>query len=519
MKKASPKKPDSDFERIAVARNDRSRFAPRINRFYELAMPHRQLVGSSSDSARGLGEQDDVFDSTLQEAVDDFQSDMVDFFTPHYKPWVEIEASQKLKTADQRVFNEKIKEYQDTLYAAILDSSFYPESQECWADLAASAAGMLIPYAPAGQRIRPQPILCAQLLMDAGPRGELDGRWFELKVQKRHLHATFPGVTFKSPDLSREACAGDATQLDCVQGCYRDYSPGRAEGWIWCLYINDERQHEKRLVGAGAHPIVAMRWRTSPPSMWGPGPGQRGISPAGALNELSYLILKHLGKQVDPPFAFDDDGTFNPDEGLEAGKGYARMKGSTFDFLLTEQDLRTAFFEQEDLRMQVRRALYQNKPNQRGQTPPTLGQWLDEKAREDRRLQLARMRLYDEWVIATLNRFSWILARRGELPQIVIGNEMISPRFVNPLSRASDMEDVSRAVQFLDIAVGKFGQQALAGIDVPATLDAIKEKMGEGLVVLRNVDEAQQLIQQMLMATGGQSNAQAPQMGGPTPAG
>lgn len=504
-KPSSEPEQDPDLERIATARNDRGKFAGRINRFYELAMPHRQPVGSNSGEARDPGEQDDIFDATLQEALDDFVSDMIDFFTPHYKPWVELEPSRKLKTADQKRFEEAIKPYQDALYGSILESSFYSESQECWADLAAAAGGMMIPFAPAGQRIRPQPILCSQLLMDAGPNGELDGRWFEMKVQKRHLRRTFPGVTFTNPDLSEENCRNDSTLVDVVQGCYREYAGSFGKpAWKFCVYVNGEKQHSKTLQGEGAHPIIAMRWRTSPPSMWGPGPGQRGLAPGGALNELSYLFLKHLGKQVDPPMVYDDDGLFNPDAGINAGESYPRMKGSTFDFLLTEQDLRAAFFEQEDLRQQVRRSLYQNKPYQRGETPPTLGQWMDEKTREDRRLQLARMRLYDEWTISALNRFAWILGRRGELPKIDIGGEVIGVRFVNPMSRASDMEDVSRGVQYLEVAIGKFGQQALASIDVPATMDAIKKKMGEGLVVLRSVDEAQQLITQIIANQGGQ---------------
>lgn len=498
--------PDPDLERLATARNDRAKFAPRINRFYELALPHRQPVGSASGEARDPGEQDDIFDSTLQEAVDDFVSDMIDFFTPHYKPWVEIEPSKKLGTADQRRFEEQIKSYQDTLYGAILSSTFYSESQECWADLAAAAGGMHIPFAPAGQRIRPQPILCSQLLMDAGPNGELDGRWFEMKVQKRHLRRTFPDVTFTQPDLSVEACKNDATLVDVVQGCYREYNGMFGKpAWRFCVYVNSEKVHSKTLQGEGAHPVIAMRWRTSPPSMWGPGPGQRGIAPGGALNELAYLFLKHIGKQVDPPLMYDDDSVFNPDEGINAGEAYPRMKGSTFDFMVTEQDLRSAFFEADKLEQAVKRSLYQNKPYQRGDTPPTLGQWLDEKAREDRRLQLARMRLYDEWTISALNRFAWILGRRGELPKIAIDGEIISPRFVNPLSRASDMEDVSRGVQFLEIAIAKFGQQALMSIDVPQTLDAIKKKMGEGLVVLRSVDEAQQMIAQFVASQGGQN--------------
>ncbi|MBI1359866.1 MAG: hypothetical protein GC155_06220 [Alphaproteobacteria bacterium] len=508
---------DTVLERISSARTDRSRMAGRINRFYELALPHRQLVGTKSDTPRDPGEQDDIFDSTLQDTVDDFASDMLDAFTPHYKPWVAIAPSETLGTGEQQQFKESVKRYEDVLYAEILASTFYQESQECWVELAGAAAGMLIPWTPNGRQIRPQPILMSNLLMDHGPNGELDGRWFEMKVAKCHLRTAFPMVKWDAHEaFSKKNCDDDYRAVDVIQGAYADHD-GKGEAVYFCVYADGKKVHLKRLSGVGASPIVAMRWRTSPPSAWGPGPGQKGVSPGGALNELSYLVLKHLGKQADPPMLYDEDGLFNPEMGVNAGESYARRAGSKFDFLVTEQDLQTAFFEQNDLRMAVRRALYQDKPFQRADTPPTAAQWLDEKATNDKRLQLARMRIYDEWVIPVLQRFAWILQRRGVLPDVAIKGKIIGVRYVNPLSRASDMEDVTRASQFLQIVNGAFPQTAQASIDSFQTMANIKEKMGEELVVLKKPDQQAQLIQEILKGGKGNGPAAA-QVGGSPPA-
>jgi len=495
---------DTVLGRIEDARRDRTRATARVNRFYELALPHRQLVGQTSDTARDPGEQDDIFDSTLQDCVDDYASDMLDAFTPHYKPWVPLEASRKLNTAQQRQFEEAIKAYEEKLYGEILNSTFYQESQECWSDIAGGAAGMLIPFEKAGERIRPQPITMSSLLMDHGPKGELDGRWFEMRVQKRHLRHAFPGINFdRHENLTSAKCKNSSETVTVIQGCYRDYDFARREAWKFTIHVDSDKVHDKRLTGAGCQPIIAGRWRTSPPSAWGPGPADRALAPASTLNELNYLILKHLGKQVDPPFLYDDDGMFNPDDGINAGEAYPRRPGSTFDFLVTEQDLRVAYFQQEDLRMAVRRALYQDKPFQRGDTPPTATQWLDEKAFNDRRLQLSRMRLYDEWVIPALQRFTWILARRGELPEVRIGGEIVGVRYVNPISRASDLQEVNNNHQFISMSVSTMGEAALASIDTFRTMENMKRKMGADLVELKPPDQQSELVQQILAGAAG----------------
>lgn len=484
------------LQRIRKARADRDRRCYRLNRFYDLAVPERVRVGSKlADTIPNADEQDDLFDQELQNAVNDFASDQVDFFCPDYKPWVKMKAATTLSSGEQRQFEEALKGYQDRLYELIRQTDFYEQAFEIFVDVAGSAAGINIPYAKLDRPVRCQPILMAGLLMDEGPYNDLDGRWHEFMAPKDHLREMFPGVDMTAANLMMSRQYG---RVPVIQGCHRVWPDEGPPSWMWSLFVNNKLVQQKELLPGEPPQIAIARWRHAPPSAWGPGPSSLAMSAGQTLDELAVLNLKKLGKEADPPFTYENDGVFNPDQGVDPGVYLGRRAGSAPPTPLYEaQTSQNLYFDRETLRMVVKRALYQDGPYQRGDTPPTATQWLDEKALQERR-QKARRRIHREFVLPVLQRFAWLFAMRGELPPVEIGGREVVVEFESPTSKASDTEEVSSGMQFASSAVGIFGETALASIDPQATMENWKKKLGDTTVEIVDPDQQANLLQQLL---------------------
>jgi hypothetical protein len=227
------------------------------------------------------------------------------------------------------------------------------------------------------------------------------------------------------------------------------------------------------------------------------------------------MNLKALGRQVDPPFTYEDDGTANFEGGVQPGLAYPRSAGSSApEAMLPEIRFDALIFNQENMRKAIKRALYQDRPEQPGQTPPTLGQWMDEKAWNTRRRELPRDRCVREWVLPIIQRIAWILEQRGVLPEIKIaGGQVLNVRPISPLSKAKDLEDIQLATQMIGTAqmVGA-AKQAGAPIDVLSTVANLMKTSKDRLVVLQTAD---QIAQEQAMAAA--QNMQTTQPPPPNP--
>ena len=61
--------------------------------------------------------------------------------------------------------------------------------------------------------------------------------------------------------------------------------------------------------------------------------------------------------------------------------GIPKAVGSTLEVIESKGKFDVLWLEMEDLRASVKRAHYQDGPDQPGKTPPTATQWADEAAR------------------------------------------------------------------------------------------------------------------------------------------
>lgn len=504
--------------RISTARIDRARRQDQINTYFDFADPAQPKIGqaeSTVDNAVSVGE---LYDSTLMEVHEDFASDVIDRVMPRGRDWVEYQPDETIDEALAKQLVPEFTKRRTLIFSEIRKSNFYAEAAGEWAGhLAHGTGAMTCNDFGAGQPLSFEAITPAQLLIERGPGGSLSLRGREFKWPIEDCIAYWPHYNWRPKHKQMAARKDGKRQRVCVVEAATLIPDPGMERWQWRVCVDDELVFDVEVNGRGSCPIIVTRWRTFSTSAWGVGPGLKCLPDAMTLNQERKLILKNLGKAVDPPVSYEDDGVMNPEGGVGPGDWIPRMSGSKAPEQMEQQgNLQAAYYEQGLAQDSIRRSLYQYGPRQRGKAPPTATQWMDEKTEEGRRLELPTGKVYDEGVLAVLLRVEYLMTKRGALDPAITahGDQLIRYSPQSPLSRQQAQEDVGQANQLLGVFRGVMDPQTFAAtIDIQATTTNMVEKMNDKIIVIRNPEQAQQLLQQVIgqpaQAQGGQPGAAA----------
>jgi len=493
--------------RVSLARTDRLRRASLINEVFRLASPWRRQVGAAQQMLSQAGgdpqlspdDVADILDSTLQDTVEDFAADMMARFTPVQEVWAKFEPAEMLPPEILRQIEEPVARTQDYVYSEIERSNFTEAALEFYQELASGTAGMSILSEGPNNPLICEPITIADLLLDRGPHGFVDGRWRERTLEKRMFEACYGAYGIKLPPTLSGLQPESSLQI--LDGVVRSWANKAYETYTRMLFVNDQLVWSQNYDGAGAAHIIACRWATSGTCVYGIGPAFKASPDQRVLNELKAMVLAAGSKLIDPPAFYDDDGVINFDQGLDAGDMIPRAPGSKVDTLKMEGKLDLAFFEFQELQANIRRALYQDKPYQRGDTPPTLGQWTDEKARTERRLEIPRGKVINEFVLPVLKRVVWLRSKEGQIDPVRLGDRVIKVVPQSTFGRARAYERVASSERLLNIMRANMPDQ-MAVIDAAGTIRNIKADMDEQNVVVLSPDQIKQAAALAAQAQG-----------------
>lgn len=454
-------------QRIADARLDRNYFAPTYNDFIQLACPWKHKISTHNVDhlPEGPDDQFEIFDATLQQAVDDFVSAEHDELTPEYKAWTRHEVAPLGRPALQQQAQEIVDARYERIYSRIRASAYKEIANELFSDLAIMPGMLNIPMVKAGEPLIVEYVPPNEILIEPGPRGGVDLRARERRVRVCDLDKLYPELDFSElgTDYNRKK---NRNRTLIIEGCYRRWDKLEPT-WIWFVECNGKIKYSRELEGEHAAPLLPIRTRVAAPTGYCVGPALKALAPARTLNQLAYDELYRIDRMLRPPLIYDQDRVFNPDGSLEPGRSYARRPGTKLEEMYPQGSAGEAFFKREELKLEIRRALYVDKPDQRGKTPPTKAQYMGEQAETQKRVVLHRARIQSELVLGMVNRVEWVMMRNGELEAPVIDGQAIQVRSVSALSRASDLESAQISMENLSFAAQVFGPEAMQGIVDP----------------------------------------------------
>lgn len=482
-------------DRLKPAEKDKDRHRSRLNDFYQYAMPWRHQIDNTYDEKI----LDTIFDSTAMDSVSDFAADMLATLTPQHYEWIVPEPSMYLSAKDRQLIQPQIDGLNFAIFSEIRRSNYFSEALECYQDLSHGTMAMVIQDVDISKPVHCEAIPANDLLISRGPYKSIDVRGFEMRIQASHIPEMWPDA-LKDVELAKIIEDSPAKEIKIIQCAYRDYSNRGTEVWQYRALADKKFLLEKNeYTGQGSCPIQVARWMTDATTCWGIGPGYLKLPDIKTSNLLVEMILERLEDAVDPIYTYEDDGVMNIENAIENGSWIARAQGSDApEALESNAKFDVAYFNRQELKESIMRGFYQDKPLQRGKTPPTASQFLEEAADSARRLGAPAGRLAVEWLFPVYNRFAYILNKRGKLPKVELNGEAVSLVTNSPLIKEQQMADALNLQRFsalLDSVVGP--EMRMAIIDPIEAAMYLKDRMGVKPEIIADLNDLEALIGQI----------------------
>lgn len=496
--------------RVSIAKLDRGRHQARIADCYRYTMPWRHKFHQT----QMVPDIDAIFDETAGVVLEDFAADMLNTFTPQKNNWVTAQPVETLNSGQNNQIRDDLAAYQRVVFSSMARSNLYMALQEAYMDLGPGTMALLITDIDATKPFHCEAIPAPELLITRGPYGYVDGVFRERRYRRSEIKTLWPNADLAK--LGPAPTDNADPEYEVCDGCWRDWSDKSDEVYRYVVEAGGKRIYDKDYKGVGSCPFIVARWGRDSTTAWGCGPTYRTLPAIKTLNHFAYTALKNYDKHVDPVVSYEDDGVTNLDNGVTPGTWVPRAPGSKPpEAIESKARFDVQAFEINEKRSIVRRAHYQDRPEQTGKTPPSATQWADEAAERARRMGTPATTLVHELQYPLFRRFAWLESQRGALPKVQLEGRDVALQPISPLLRAQEQEAVVRRDKFAELIVGRFGPQVgMIVIDIVEYAAAQGKDMGIEEKIIRNPNDIAEAIKKFLPvlqnATAGRPNEIAP---------
>jgi head-to-tail connecting protein len=444
---------------------------------------------------QGRGEEQDpsdIYISFAEEMATDLAGDFVTYFTPAEARWAEFVVTSAVPQDMADAVEGLVNEREDEIFSLIEASNYYDVAPQIFFEAATHGTpAMWVEQSHLTQPIYVETVPPHELLITPGHNGHLD-RFRERKIQAQHLAATFAGqdMDFSDRALAKKMKTPGETVTVCW-GFWLDWSDPAVPMWKQEVTVDGKRvSKENETIGplAGSCPLQVGRFNPQVGQPWGRGSARKALADIFTGDTISELVLSSLDAALKPVHVYPDDGTLDMSDGLEAGAAYPAGRG--FDGRSIQQlqlggNLDYGWFSEERIEERLRVAFYQDGPRQRGDTPPSATQWVDEARKVQRRVGKPSAPLWSEMLYPFIQRVEYIAVQTGRIPEsITQAGDKLSISPISPLQKAQNQDKVLTTRSNLDTAFQIFGDAAGQAINAQETMKNIKDASGDELLVL-----------------------------------
>ncbi|WP_065321774.1 portal protein [Tritonibacter mobilis] len=492
-----PAKPSKEFStRYDAAKRWRDSVKPKIEEIYSFICPGRE-----HDFDRGENETEDydqeTFVSLPEELATDFASDLVTYYTPAEATWAEYLVTAPVPQDAVKQVKDLVSQREEDIQDMIQSSNYNDVAPQVMFELNHGTAAMWVEAGHLGQPLYVETVPPHELLITPGHLGILD-RFREKKVLASTLPALFAGWEDISLEDQR---IKNKTQkpgqfVELCYGFWVDWSDPGNPVWLCEVTVDQIRVSPQTPINlgtlAGSCPLLVGRFNPQPGRPWGRGPAWKSLPDMRVLNAVDEAVLDGLDQSLKNTILYADDGFIDLSEGVEAGAAYPASRGFTREQVYELNkgvNLDMGFFSEERLEGRLRERFYQDGPRQRGDTPPTASQWIDERRRVQVRIGKPSAPLWRELFLPFIQRVEKIGVESGKLDAELTHNEdVISAQPISPLQKAQNQDKVMVSKSNLSTAFEVFGEGVGQVVDVAATMENHIRVSGDELTVIRKQD-------------------------------
>jgi hypothetical protein len=490
--------------RLAACRTWKSYVELDFKECYFFAAPNRQRQISSAvmpSQSRMLDAPELNTDQAFL-ICGDFITEIVNAFMPESEMWAERGPGMDLPNGIWDKVKDRIKEDDKKIFSAMKASNLYPEvTKAFYPDLAIGTVGMWIERPHPHAAITASAIPLRELEIDLGPYGEIDTR-FAVRYTRNHYVRELVGEEIWAK-MNKELLAGidkqPSKRTQVIWGFWRKWEDKSDEVWQAVVMIDNTVIHDNELKGEGSCPLLVIRFNPTADWPHGLGPLIQALPTFRQIDELEAMRIENAALSIKPPITYPDDSFAAVEQGVEEGMAYPIRPGTegAVKAIYTPPPPEVANFQYQEKIHTLRKLFFIDYPEQTGDTPPTLGQWLDEMARAQRRVGTPGLPFWREGPAAIFTRFKYLLEISGAIAPIQVDGRAVATMPRNPAQAAAEQQEVGMAIKAIQICGQAFPEEWKMYIDGAASMKAIIEKMRVSLLKFRKPDQVQAAVKQM----------------------
>lgn len=509
----TPKFPDKSvtedaLRRLADARAQKTDARADLQEAYFFTRPRLcwQVESTVKASKSRDKEQEDLATGIGSEVSEDFATEVVSAFFPQGTNWVgsTIDESElvDVEAADAVDLKTQAEERDGLIFSAIRSSNFESE-----------LGTVLDPHAAVGTvawwidkpfNTRPINVVGVpprELEFNVEADGTIGDRFRVRHVRGSRLNSVIPGVALPEK-VARKVKDQKTCTVEVVWAFWRDWADPENDKWFHVLLVDKEAVHQQTLDGEGCLPLIIARFSPDSEYAWGFGPSIKALQDYRVLDVITAATQDRVDIAISPPMGYPDDGVMDFEGGIESGKAYPMRVGSGRDVvpLYFEGNPDLGFYTASDLERRIRRKHFADYPEQKGDTPPTATQWVDEMVKSQRRIGTPGKKFWREGPYAIYRRYEWLLEKDGKLEAVELNGQKLTLIANNPATQAADNQKVQVGAQLLGMAKTYFPETSQAAVNELETIKNFQALMKDEVVVLRDQEQVTELVNQVLGA-------------------
>lgn len=465
------------------AKERRQAWEPLWRECYAYALPQRGL-GLGAEFAPARRANENLFDGTAPDAVEQLAASLLAELTPPWSPWFSLRPGHDVPDAGRGEIAVRLEEMTARIRGHFERSNFAVEMHQCFLDLATvGTATLLFREAPVGDAsaFRFAAVPAAELYVDGDQNGQI----------RHHYRAsalTLPGLLARYPDAAVPTWASEECErepdrrLDVVEAVLPHAGGGFAYAAVLAHAADADEAGRDGVLAEGVFeqsPFLTFRWVKGAGELYGRSPVMTALPDIKTANKVVELILKNASIAVTGIWLADDDGVLNPSNiRLVPGSIIPKAVGSAgLTPLQAPGRFDVSQLVLDDLRGRIRHTLLMDRLAPVASRSMTATEVLERSTEMTRLLGAIFGRLQAELLTPLLQRAVAILRRRGELPALTLDGRTVELQSRAPLARIQAREDVRNVLMWLD-SVGKLGPAATQFVDIAATARWLGANLG-----------------------------------------
>jgi hypothetical protein len=499
-------------DRLQAARNWKARWEMDFRECYFFASPHRQRIMNSASSST-ITRLLDAGELNTDEAFilcGDFVTEVVNAFMPEAKPWCEMGRGMDVPAAAWDQVKDRAKINETAIFDAMRASNLYSEvAKGFYPDLAIGTVGMWIDRPHPASPIINSAVPLREIEVNLGQYGEIDDRFVVRHTRNCYVQELVGETIWAGMDakLKKEIEEDAKGQTQVVWGYWRIWEDRSDECWQSVVMVGktgNNLVHDVELHGEGCCPFWVGRFNPTPDAPWGHGPLIMGLPSLRQIDEAEIMLQENAELSLRPPTTYPSNSFSQVDQGFESGFAYPIMPGEEVAIkrIYDAPPANTENYAYETKVKKLRKLFYVDLPEQTGDTPPTLGQWLDEMARAQRRIGTPGMPFWRD-LSQIFIRYKYLLEKSGAIEPIEIKGTRVAMLPRNPAQASAQTQELAEAARTAQILGGLYPEEWKMNSDGRKTMQNWIEKSRTGAVlVLRPLQEVADATKQMAQLAG-----------------